>query len=658
LSTATPTLTVPTSPFTVTGTSVQLSVTGTDPTGLNQPLAYSWTVAGPQGASVLLNGAAPSATNSVTVTTDLMQATFSRAGTHVFQITATDASGMSNVQQVTVDVVQVATQLDLNSANSTIMNGQTDTLTASLLDQFGNPMSLTGISWSVSGIGGTVVANPSIAGQGTYTAPASAGGSDTITASIDGFNADIAIAVMVNSLQATAMSTGLVTLTWNADPNAQYFEVFRGTTAGFAPSTDNLIADNLTEPGYGDASVSANTAYYYEVFGISPSGTPTQLGQISTATPDYDEPIDPGQGPNSTPSGQPVSINAVGVNDLEILVSWVCTARNLDGFQIQISSTASLNDAVWTDAGTADMDPVVGTTNFNFIIRNGPNASFLQEGVAYYIRIRSFNSAYNSGWSYDFSGTYVAIPNVNIDLGQDMIVICGGNSQSMSYLLQGVSVNPDGTLSGSGVSVGAIWVHLVEEGYNAFLTADPHDGGAPYPGMPPYNGIATDGPEDVLNNDGSGWLYNEIQYELANRGIYNVGLIGYSHGGGMIANISNLLYFLGTPFGTKVVFAATIDAVEYGTGPDSLMDPQNGSDVSSPLEYSPVTIWGGSGFNYWEPNGWLGLTGYLDRICGVSMSGVSNYELDYDNHSTIALDNGVLLGIENDLDNVFYSLSF
>jgi hypothetical protein len=454
----TPTLTVP-SPMTVTGTSTELSVTGSDPTGQNETISYNWSiVSAPQGANVQLNGAAPSATNSITTITNLMQATFSQAGTYVFQITAMDASGLSDPEDVTVTVQQTPTSVAVNSANSAIFNGQTDTISGSLLDQFGNPMSLAGASWTVQttdGIGGSVAEDPTDAGQATYTAPANADGSDTVVLSVGGLTGSATVNVIQNSLVTTEALTALVGLSWSAYNNAQYYEVFRDSTPGFAPSIDNMVGDNLTSPSFADATVSPSTTYYYQVYAIDTSGNAALIGESSTVTPAFDGPINPGGGPNSTPDGSVVNIQAMGVNALEIFVSWTCAATNIDGFQIQISSSESLNDADWTTAGYTSAAPIpyeVREDNtYNCIIRTGPDGLFLHQGVPYYIRIRSTNSFGNSGWNYDFNGTYVASAQtlVNVDAGQDMLIIVGGNFQSLDYLLDGVTVGSNGQLQGT-----------------------------------------------------------------------------------------------------------------------------------------------------------------------------------------------------------------
>ena len=366
LSAGTPTLTVPTSPVTVSGTSAGLSVTGSDPTGAHEPISYNWTiVSAPQGASVQLNGAAPSATNIVTTITNLMNATFSQAGSYVFQVTAIDASGMSNAEDITVTVNQVLTSIAVDPPAPTVIDGQTQIFTAAAYDQFNNPMPLGGgATWSVQtgGVGGTITATG--AGQATYTAPTSAVGSDAVVVSVGSINGvGTATVVSVNDVTPSVFSTNLVGLTWTGRSDAQYYQVYSETSgADFTPSYDNLIGDGLTTPWFEDDSVTAGNTYYYQVYSIDDSGNSTEVGTCSIATPAASSPSVqtlPSLGGGETPAAQapmpppatPNTVQAIGVNDLELFVSWTQPSQtNVCGYTIDIS-TDKVN---WSLAAVAE----------------------------------------------------------------------------------------------------------------------------------------------------------------------------------------------------------------------------------------------------------------------------------------------------------------
>jgi hypothetical protein len=376
------------------------------------------------------------------------------------------------------------------------------------------------------------------------------------------------------------------------------------TQPNFQPSQDNMVTDT-TDTSFTDDTVSAGTTYYYQVYAVSPRAI-TFVDQTSVTTPGEDRPLEPISDTSSQSSGgggditqdapssstAPTNVNAAGINDLEILVSWTNNASHQTGFAVAIST----DQVHWFAAGKAQPDAT------NFIVRGtgATGEDFLQENTTYYIRVAAINDVGSSSWSNTTSAS-VKIPDVNIDQGHDIIVVCGGNRQPITYLLKGVSVGPNGELQGGSKkdSVGWIWFHDVNEGYNAFLTADPADGGAPRGnGMPPFDEPA-DATNDILNNDGTGRLYKEIQYEWGH-GIYNVGLIGYSHGGGMMGNLSRLLRDNDpNPLFARVVFAATIDAVQYGSGPDAInvFTPNDGYYLSGPLTISPALIWSAPGVN-------------------------------------------------------------
>jgi uncharacterized delta-60 repeat protein len=656
LSDATPTLTVP-SPMTVTGTSAALSVTGTDPTGQNEPISYNWTItSAPQGANVQLNGAAPSATNSITTITNLMQATFSQAGTYIFQITAIDASGLSDPQDVTVTVQQVLTSIGVDPTTPTIVDGQTQTFSATGLDQFNNPMSLgAGVTWSVQsgGIGGTIIADPSIAGQATYTAPASAVGADTIVLSVAGISGSATVNVVSETaVTAVPMSTNLITLSWAGTSDAAYYQVFSDTSSNFTPSDENQVADGLTTPSFEDDSVTAGNTYYYQVYSVDASGISTLVGESAVATPSASAP--------AAPPGTPYNVQAAGVNDLELFVSWT---------QPSLTNVTSYNIEISTDQVNWNLAAIAEPTAVNWIIRTTNIYDYdvpLLGSEPYYVRVQAVGNGNTSAWSTPSNAAMTVPPTFN-----NVVVVVGGNIQSLPYLLQGLQV-VNGRLVGTGNqegnSVGYIWYQLIEQGYNAFISADPWDGGDGNLGRTTSTETVPAPPsvEPVLENNGQGLLLDEINQEIYNfdnnysnltvfqGGIVQVGLVGYSHGGGMIENISNDLFNGQYMTSMNVPVAATIDSIEYGTGPN--LPPSFGYYDHSPLSNNPTQQWIGTDINYWEPNGYTNPTPWFvngGAIHGINLSGAINNPhipfLNYANlnHSSI----GVYLPILNDAVN-------
>src|SRR5213078_1318190 len=131
-------------------------------------LTSTWAVtAGPNGATFNANG-----TNAAKAST----ATFTQAGTYTVQVTVTDQDGLTVTSQVVVPVEQEASSVTVSPASATVDPNATQAFTATLEDQFGDPMaSQPAFAWMVSG-GGTIDA------AGLFTAGGSGGGPFTVTA--------------------------------------------------------------------------------------------------------------------------------------------------------------------------------------------------------------------------------------------------------------------------------------------------------------------------------------------------------------------------------------------------------------------------------------------------------------------------------------------
>ncbi|MGD0542754.1 MAG: hypothetical protein ABSB33_14665 [Tepidisphaeraceae bacterium] len=635
-----------------------------------------------------------------------MNATFSQAGSYVFQVTAIDASGMSNAEDITVTVNQVLTSIAVDPPAPTVIDGQTQIFTAAAYDQFNNPMPLGGgATWSVQtgGVGGTITATG--AGQATYTAPTSAVGSDAVVVSVGSINGvGTATVVSVNDVTPSVFSTNLVGLTWTGRSDAQYYQVYSETSgADFTPSYDNLIGDGLTTPWFEDDSVTAGNTYYYQVYSIDDSGNSTEVGTCSIATPAASSPSVqtlPSLGGGETPAAQapmpppatPNTVQAIGVNDLELFVSWTQPSQtNVCGYTIDIS-TDKVNwslAAVAEPASDSSQNPLAGQVAMNWIVRttnayyNGfyNQSQFLTPGVTYYVRVQAFgNGGATSAFSVPSNGASPKSPT-----SDNVIVIVGGNHEALPQLLQGLEVQKGqliSTTNPGGNSVGNIWYQLIEGGFNAFISADPYDGGDGNLGRSDSHGFSETpdpyGAYPVLNYDGSGSLLMEIGQEESYRfqnqyigltplhlGTVEYGLVGYSHGGGMIDTIStDLRVSLGLSAGAAAVpIAVTIDAIEDSSATDF-----------KPLSENPASQWGGTDVNYWEPNGYAAAGSnwgmnyaedtLLRNLHGMNLNGAINdpplpWGIGYAgfDHSTIGISTLILDDAVARISGTFYALS-
>ena len=161
-------------PSPVSGLSTVLNVIGDDDAG-ESALAYTWAYAGgtfERPVSFSLNG-----TNAAKSTT----ATFAIAGTYTFTVTVRDAQGLTVTSSVDVTVDQTATSVAVTPSSVSVPYLGSQTFTASVLDQFGDALTVQpSVSWLVSGGG-------SINSSGVFSAT-TVGGPLTVTATSGSVN--------------------------------------------------------------------------------------------------------------------------------------------------------------------------------------------------------------------------------------------------------------------------------------------------------------------------------------------------------------------------------------------------------------------------------------------------------------------------------------
>jgi hypothetical protein len=172
------------SPNPVTGKTTTLSALGADDGGAAN-LRYTWSVVSiPSGAALptfSVNGS-NAAANTV--------ATFSKAGSYLFRVTITDASGLSVSSQVSVTVQQKINSITVTPSSATVKRRASQQFVATAFDQFGDALTVQPtFAWSLSGRG-------SLSSKGLYTAPRRTGGPYTVSASAGGFKGTAQITVV------------------------------------------------------------------------------------------------------------------------------------------------------------------------------------------------------------------------------------------------------------------------------------------------------------------------------------------------------------------------------------------------------------------------------------------------------------------------------
>jgi len=236
-------------PSPVNGTTTSLSVLGADAGG-EASLTYTWATTGTPPAPVTFSA---NGTNAAQNTS----ATFARAGTYSFQVTITDAEGLTATSTVSISVNQTLTRMALTPASAAVNDGATQQFSATAFDQFGNALTTQPpFAWSVTGPG-------SISSSGLYSAPTSGTGAATVTASSGGVSATAR--VMVNAQAPTVQNP-----------------------AAANPSPVNGTTSNLSVLG-ADAGGEASLTYTWATLGASPapvtfSANGTNAAQNTTVT--------------------------------------------------------------------------------------------------------------------------------------------------------------------------------------------------------------------------------------------------------------------------------------------------------------------------------------------------------------------------------------
>jgi Cellulose binding domain len=160
-----PVITSPASanPSPVIGTTTNLSVSATDPSG-NSSLTFTWMTTGTPPAPVTFSA---NGTNGARNST----ATFKEAGSYSFQVTVSDPAGYAVTSSVTVVVNQTLTSITVSPSSVTVVENGQQQFSGSAYDQFGNLMATQpALSWSVKSGGGTIGST-----SGLYKAPGTTG---------------------------------------------------------------------------------------------------------------------------------------------------------------------------------------------------------------------------------------------------------------------------------------------------------------------------------------------------------------------------------------------------------------------------------------------------------------------------------------------------
>src|SRR5262249_57867978 len=120
-------------PNLLAGTAAPSCVLGADDGG-EANLTYTWAVvSAPAGAGPVFSGNGTNAAKNTTVT-------FNRAGNYLFQVTITDAGGLSTTSSVVVSVNQTLSSIAVTPAAVILRPGAKQLFLATAFDQFGQAL--------------------------------------------------------------------------------------------------------------------------------------------------------------------------------------------------------------------------------------------------------------------------------------------------------------------------------------------------------------------------------------------------------------------------------------------------------------------------------------------------------------------------------------
>jgi FtsP/CotA-like multicopper oxidase with cupredoxin domain len=143
-----------------------------------------------------------------------------------------------------------------------------------------------------SGVSGTTFSDTSAAASTTYyylVEGVNAGGSSPASNQATATTPSNCVPPAVPSgLAATATSSNVISLSWGASTttcsSGVTYNVFRGTTSGFTPSSGNQIGSGVTTASYVDSGLTASTSYFYLVEGVDTGGASAASNQTSATT--------------------------------------------------------------------------------------------------------------------------------------------------------------------------------------------------------------------------------------------------------------------------------------------------------------------------------------------------------------------------------------
>ena len=151
-------------------------------------------------------------------------------------------------------------------------------------------------------------------------------------------------------LTAAQVGHSVLTLTWDdpQDANITGYRVLRGPDAGSLSTIETDTGSASTE--YTDATVAAETTYFYAVLALSADGDGPQSSAISATTPAAPPPADP-------PPAEPTGLTAARVGHSVLTLTWDDPQdARITGYRVMRGPDAGSLSTIETDTGSVSTE--------------------------------------------------------------------------------------------------------------------------------------------------------------------------------------------------------------------------------------------------------------------------------------------------------------
>ena len=211
--------------------------------------------------------------------------------------------------------------------------------------------------------------NEEIAGTMSSSAPAGTGGDTTPPGKVAG-------------LTVTSISSTRLDLTWtaNTETDLGHYNVYRGTTAGFAvnTATDTPLAQPIAN-SYSNTGLSSSTTYYYKVAAVDSSANIGVLSDEASGTT--------AGAADTTPPSKVLGLTVIPVSSSQLNLAWTAnTETDLGHYNVYRGTTAGFA------VNTATDTPLAQPSTNSYSDTNG-----LIQSTTYYYKVAAVDTSGNIG---------------------------------------------------------------------------------------------------------------------------------------------------------------------------------------------------------------------------------------------------------------------